>query len=263
MYAKIDYDGSHVHPERISAVKAYALITETSRRRASIRLVHLSWLGTYAMIFLIPMPPEAWRWGAFLFGWSGCLLPLLLSDGIFGDDVASGRIRLLVTEPIRSWELYLYRFLGLSLQAALHILLAGALILLLHGLSGRGSVDRFGVWMLASWLIFNAWTALSTSLSVVVRRSHNSMLLFITAALVFLVLSFLLSFFPENPGTKAYLAVLRYTCPPVELLGKIGVGKCSLPAGVANVACSLTLTALYGAVGIVLLGRREFKFVVD
>lgn len=244
-------------------MKAYELMMETFRRRASIRLVHLSWFGMYAMIFLIPMPPEAWQWGAFLFGWSGCLLPLLLSDGIFGDDIASGRIRLLVTEPIRPRELYLYRFLGLSLQAAVHIWLAGALILLLQRLTGRGSVDRFVVWMLASWLLFNVWTALSTSLSVVVRRSHNSMFLFIITAGVFLVLSFLLTFFPENPGTKTYLAALRYTCPPVELLWKMGNGKCSLPAGVASVAHSLMLTALYGAAGIVLLGRREFKFVAD
>jgi ABC-type transport system involved in multi-copper enzyme maturation permease subunit len=244
-------------------VKAYELIMETFRRKASIRIVHLSWFGTYAMIFLIPMPPEAWRWGTFLFGWSGCLLPLLLSDGIFGDDIASGRIRLLVTEPIRPRELYLYRFLGLSLQAAVHIWLAGALILLLHRLTGRGSIERFVVWMLASWLLFNVWAALSTSLSVVVRRSHNSMFLFIITAGVFLVASFLIAFFPENPGTRAYLAALRYTGPPVELLAKMGIGKSSLPASVVSVAHSLMLTALYGAVGIVLLGRREFKFVAD
>ena len=242
-------------------MKAYELIMETFRRRAGMRLVHLSWLGTYALIFLIPL--ESWPWGTFLFVWSGCLLPLLLSDGIFGDDIASGRIRLLMTEPIRPWELYLYRFLGLSLQAAVHIWLAGALILLLQRLTGRGSVDRFVVWMLAAWLLFNVWTALSTSLSVVVRRSHNSMFLFLITAGVFLVVNFLMTFFPENPGTRAYLAVLRYTGPPVELLAKMGTGKCSPAASAASVVYSLILTALYGAVGMVLLGRREFKFVAD
>jgi ABC-type transport system involved in multi-copper enzyme maturation permease subunit len=244
-------------------VKAYELIMETFRRRANIRLVHLSWFGTYALLFLIPMPPEAWLWGAFLFAWSGCLLPLLLSDGIFGDDIASGRIRLLVTEPIRTWELYLYRFLGLSLQAAVHLWLAGALILLLQRLTGHGSADHFAVWMLASWLLFNVWAALSTSLSVVLRRSHNSMFLFIITAGFFLVASFLIAFFPENPGTRAYLAALRYTGPPVELLSKMGLGKAGLCGSVASVAHSLLLTALYGAAGIVLLSRREFKYVAD
>ena len=158
-------------------MKAHALIAETFLRKRSILLVHLAWLGGYAPLFLIPFPPGTWQWGGFLFGWSGCALALVLSSGIFGNDIASGRIRLLVTEPVRLWELYLYRFLGQSLQAAVHLLLAGALVLLLHGLTGRGEIDRFVLWLLASWLIFNAWAALSTSVSVVVSRENNSLLL--------------------------------------------------------------------------------------
>ena len=80
-------------------MKARALIAETFLRKASIRFMHLCWLGTYAAIFLIPLPPEAWQWGGFVFAWSGCLLALALSAGIFGDDIASGRIRMMVTEP--------------------------------------------------------------------------------------------------------------------------------------------------------------------
>ncbi len=244
-------------------MKAYALITETFRRKASIRIVHVSWLGIYATIFLFPFGPEMWHWGPFLLGWSGCLLPLLLSEGIFGDDIASGRIRLLVTEPIRPRELYLWRFLGLSLQAAVHIWLVGALILLLHQLTGRGSVDRFVVWMLAAWLLFNVWAALSTSLSVVLRRAHNSMILFIVTAAVFLVLSMLTSFFPKSTAVHVLLGVVRYTCPPVELLGSTAAGKFSLLQGFGSVTYSVMLIALYGAAGIVLLGRREFKYVAD
>jgi hypothetical protein len=33
--------------------------------------------------------------------------------------------------------------------------------------------------------------------------------------------------------------------------------------GLGSVTYSVMLTALYGAAGIVLLGRREFKFVAD
>jgi ABC-type transport system involved in multi-copper enzyme maturation permease subunit len=244
-------------------VKAYELMTETFRRKASIRIVHASWLGIYATIFLFPFGPEMWHWGPFLFGWSGCLLPLLLSEGIFGDDIASGRIRLLVTEPIRPRELYFWRFLGLSLQAAIHIWLVGALILLLQRLTGRGSVDRFVVWMLAAWLLFNVWAALSTSLSVVLRRAHNSMILFIVTAGVFLVLSMLTSFFPKSTGVHVLLGVVRYTCPPVELLGSTAAGKFGLWQGLGSVTYSVMLTALYGMAGIVLLGRREFKYVAD
>jgi ABC-type transport system involved in multi-copper enzyme maturation permease subunit len=244
-------------------MKAYALIVETFSRKASMRLVHLSWLGIYAAIFLIPMPPETWHWGPFLFGWSGCLLPLLLSEGIFGDDMASGRIRLLVTEPIRPWELYLYRFLGLSLQAAVHFAAVGVLVGLLHALTGRGSVDHWAAWVLASWLLFNTWAALSTSLSVMVRRAHNSMLLFVATVAVFFLVSMFTSFFPRSIGARVLLGAVRYACPPVELLGSMAVGKFGSWLGLGTVALSLTLTVLYGAAGVVLLSRREFKYVAD
>ncbi len=244
-------------------MKACALITETFGRKLRIRLVHLVWLVSYAPIFLIPFRPQTWQWGAFLFAWSGCFLPLALSAGVFGDDIASGRIRLLVTEPIRPAELYLYRLLGLSLQGALHLLVAGTLILVLHRLSGRGDIDHFAAWMLASWLIFNAWTALSTTVSVLVNREHNLTLVVLATVAVAFPLYMLLLFFENSLGTKIYHEIVRYAGPPVELLVRIGRGKCSLSASIASVAHSLMLTALYGAVGIVLLGRREFKFVAD
>ncbi len=244
-------------------MKARALIAETFLRKRSILLVHLAWLGAYAPLFLLPFPPGAWQWGGFLFGWSGWALALVLSSGIFGNDIASGRIRLLVTEPVRLWELYFYRFLGLSLQAAAHLALAGVLVLLLHGLTGRGNIDRFVLWLLASWLIFNAWAALSTSVSVVVSRENNSILLVLLTIVAVFPLYMLLLFSQDSLGTKIYVGVLRYAGPPVELLVRLGRGKCSLPGGVANVAYSLLVTALYGAAGIVLLARREFKFSAD
>lgn len=242
---------------------AYALIIETFLRKASIRIVHVSWFAIYALIFLFPFEPEMWRWGFFLFGWSGCLLPLLLSEGIFGDDIASGRIRLLATKPMRPAQFYLYRFLGLSLQGAIHISAAGVLILALHGLTGRGSVERLGLWMVATWLIFNAWTALSTSLSIVVKRAHNSMLLFAAGGMVLFMLSFLASYFPKSIATDIFLGILRYTCPSVELLSEIGIGRCRLAGGLGNAGYSLMLTAVYCAVGIVLLSKREFKGATD
>jgi ABC-type transport system involved in multi-copper enzyme maturation permease subunit len=244
-------------------VKAYVLITETFRRKASIRIVHLAWLAAYAPMFLIPFRPNTWQWGAFMFAWSGCFMPLALSAGIFGDDIASGRIRMLFTEPIRPAELYVYRFLGLSLQGAVHLLAVAALILLLHRLTGRGDIDHFATWMLASWLIFNAWTALSTTVSVLVYREHNSMLLVLATIAVVFPLYMVLLFFEDSMGTKVYHEIVRYAGPPVELLVRMGRGKSSLPGGIASVAHSLMLTVVYGAGGIVLLGRREFKYVAD
>jgi ABC-type transport system involved in multi-copper enzyme maturation permease subunit len=244
-------------------MKAYSLIKETVLRKTSIRVVHLSWFAVYPAIFLIPFPPETWQWGAFLFGWSGCLLPLLLSEGIFGDDIASGRIRMLVTEPIRPAELYLYRLLGLSLQAAAHFLAVGTLILLLHRLTGRGSIGHFVPWVLASWLVFNTWAALSTSLSVVLKRANNSMLLFLATAVAFVLLNLLTHFLPKSMVVEAIRQTVRYVGPPVEFLGQTALGKFSLLQGVGCVVHSLLLAALYGTAGIILLGRREFKYVAD
>ena len=244
-------------------MKAYELIMETLLRKTFLRVIHLAWLGTYAALFLIPWPPEIWNWGAFVFGWSGCLLPLLLSAGIFGDDIASGRISLLVTKPIRLGDLYLYRWLGLSLQGAIHLTVSGALIFGLHRFTGRGSTEHLALWLLASWLIFNTWAALSTSLSVVVKREHNAMLLFFGAGIVFVTLSFLMSFFPEHSGVKVFLGFIRWACPPVELLLELVRAELSFWESLANVGHSVMLTVFYGTLGIILLGRREYKRTGD
>lgn len=244
-------------------MKARALMAETFLRKRAILVTHLIWLAPYAPLFLIPFQPGIWHWGGFLFGWSGCLLPLALSAGIFGDDIASGRMRLLVTEPIRLWELYLYRFLGLSLQGAAHLLAVGGLTLLLHRLTGRGDADHFALWLLASWLIFNAWAALSTSVSVVVHREHNAMLLVLATIVVVFPLYTLLLFFEGSVGTRIYHEIVRYAGPPVELLVRLGRGKCRWPAGVASIAHSLMLTVFYGVIGILLLERREFTAARD
>ena len=137
------------------------------------------------------------------------------------------------------------------------------MILLLHRLTGRGSVDHFPAWVLAGWLLFNTWAALSTSLSVVLKRAHNSMLLFIVTAAVFFLVSMLTSFFPKSIAVEILLGVVRFTCPPVELLVKTAIGKFGLWQGLGSITYSLVLTVLYGAAGIVLLGKREFKYVAD
>jgi len=244
-------------------MKAYAMISETFLRKRSLRLVHLGWLLAYSLIFLMPSLPETWQWGGLVFAWSGCLLPLVLSAGIFGDDIASGRIRLVATEPIRLSELYIYRFLGLSLQAAAHLLAVGALILALHWFTGTGSVARFAAWVLASWLIFNTWAALSTSVSVVTSRDQNSMTLVLAAIIVFFPLYMLLLFFEDSLAARTYHAIVRYGCPPIEILVGLGLSQYNLAEGIANAGHSLALTILYGAAGIVLLNKREFKYAAD
>ena len=135
-------------------MRAYELIKETLLRKRFILLLHVGWFIMYGLLFFIDFPQESWNWGGFLFGWSGCMLSLLLSAGIFGDDIASGRICVLIIKPLWPGELYLYRLIGLSLQALVHLLISSAIILTLHSATGRGTIDNLGIWILASWLIF-------------------------------------------------------------------------------------------------------------
>jgi ABC-type transport system involved in multi-copper enzyme maturation permease subunit len=241
-------------------MKAYELIMETVLRKTYLRVIHAAWFGIYAAVFLIPFPPGTWTWGSFVFVWSGCLLPVLVSAGIFGNDVASGRISLLITKPIRLGELYIYRLIGLSLQGAVHLIAVGTLILILHLFTNRGSTESFLAWLLVSWLIFNTWAALSTTLSVVVQREHNAMLLFFATTVAIFGISFVASFYPDHRLTAVFLGVVRWACPPVELMGRIGLGLASLRQSLDSVAHSLMLTVLYGVIGVILLGRREFKY---
>lgn len=244
-------------------MRAYELMKETLLRKTYIRIVHISWVAIYGLIFLIPFPPEVWNWGPFLFAWSGCLLPLLLSAGIFGDDIASGRISFLITKPLWLGELYIYRLLGMSLQAFLHLVISGCLILILHRATSRGNINSFGLWILSSWLIFNTWAALSTSLSVLVRRALNSMLLFVATGFTFFFASFLGSFLPDHTATAVLQVVLRYTCPPIELLVNLAIGKYGFIQNLGCVLYSLVLTVLYSIIGITILSKRQFVCVRD
>ncbi|MGB2863796.1 MAG: ABC transporter permease subunit, partial [Sedimentisphaerales bacterium] len=236
---------------------------ETFLRKGYIRLLHISWFATYGLVFLFPFPPEAWNWGAFLFGWSGCMLSLLLSAGIFGDDIASGRICILIIKPLWPGELYIYRLMGLSLQALVHLLISGGIMFTLQKATGRGSIDNLGLWMLSAWLIFTTLAALSTSISVVVRRGHNSMLLFAAIGFVYFFVMLMMSQFPKHTTTEVFMGLLRYACPPVELLIKLAIGKYSMIRSLGCVMHSLALTILYSAAGIIILCKRQFVCVRD
>jgi len=249
-------------------MRAYELIKETFFRGSYIWIVHVTWLtiyGVYWWLFL----PESPEYGRFVFIWGGLLLPLALSAGIFGDDIASGRICVLVTRPFWWGELYLYRLLGLSLQGAAHLALAGGIATILYAIMRKGSIDGLGSYLVASWLLFNTCAALSTSLSVVVRRTYNSLVLLVVVACGYFIVSLLMGYLGQQAGKGTFMAFVRYFWPPFELLFKLAhgdydkfsltVGKFSLPKSVACVVHSLTLTAAYSAAGIALLTRRQFS----
>jgi hypothetical protein len=249
-------------------MRAYELIKETFFRRGHIWIVHVAWLTIYGIFWWLFLPDPA-DFGRFIFIWGGFLLPLALSAGIFGDDIASGRICVLVTKPFWWGEIYIYRLLGLSLQGAVHLVLAGGVAVVLRTVMKRGTLDDLALWLVATWLLFNTCAALSTSLSVVVGRAYNSLLLLIVIVSGYFVVSMLIGFMGQQASKGVFMGFIRYFWPPFELLFKFAhgeygkfsltVGKYSLPKSVACVVHSLILTAVYSAVGIALLTRRQFS----
>ena len=252
-------------------MRAYELIKETFCRKLYILIVHLSWLTLYGAFYWLTLPDagEFSGFGRFIFIWGGFFLALALSAGIFGDDISSGRICVLVTKPFRLGELYIYRLLGLSLQAAVHFILAWFVIFILHALMRKGSMENFGLWLFASWLLFNTCAALSTSLSVVIGRGYNALLLLVVTVTGFFVVSWLMFSMKQQAETGVFFSFIRFACPPFELLYKFAcgeygkysltVGRFSLAKSVACVVHSLILTVVYRIVGIVLLSRRQFS----
>lgn len=253
-------------------MRAYELMKETFSRRTYVWIVHLAWLALYALFWwlFLPSGPD---FGQFIFIWAGFFLPLALSAGIFGDDIASGRICVLVTKPFWLGELYIYRLLGLSLQAFGHLALAGAVVLSLHAVLRRGDTEDLGRWLLASWLLFNTCAALATSLSVIVGRAFNSLLLLVVVVTSYFLLGLLMHSLKDMSGSGVLMSFIRYAWPPFELLnafargvyGKysLTVGPFSVTKSVACVVHSLMLTVAYGAVGVLLLSRREFSRTRD
>ena len=252
-------------------MRAYELIKETFCRKLYILIVHLSWLTLYGTFYWLTLPraSEFSGYGRFIFIWGGFFLALALSAGIFGDDISSGRICVLVTKPFWPGELYIYRLLGLSLQAAVHFILAWCVIFILHALMRKGSMNGLGLWLFASWLLFNTCAALSTSLSVVVGRTYNALLLLVVIVTGYFVVSWLMVSSKQQAETGVLFSFINFACPPFKLLYKFAcgeygkysltVGRFSLAKSVACVIHSLILTVVYSIVGIVLLSRRQFS----
>jgi ABC-type transport system involved in multi-copper enzyme maturation permease subunit len=247
---------------------AYELVKETLIRRTFIWVTHLCCFIIYGVFWLLFLP-SGLEAGEFLFIWGGFFLPLALSAGIFGDDIASGRICALATRPLRLSEFYLWRLVGLSLQGSVHLLVAAGIVFLLDTLAGRGTPNRLGPWIFASWLLFNACAAASTSLSVVVRGSYNSLLLLAIVIFLHFLVGTLGGYWLEYGMAEAVKNLIRHAGLPFDLLQGLAhgdYGKYSLTVGkyglVKSMACTvhcLILTTVYAAVGILVLSKRQFS----
>jgi hypothetical protein len=89
------------------------------------------------------------------------------------------------------------------------------------------------------------------------------MLLFAAIAFIYFAVSLMFSFVPNHPTTKAFMSLVRYGCPPVELLGKLALREYSAMKSLGCVAHSLALMTVYSTIGIVILCKRQFVCVRD
>lgn len=247
-------------------MRAYELMKETFFRKMYIYIVHLSWFAVYGLFMLLQ--PDEDDFYSLLFIWGGFFLPLVLSAGIFGDDISSGRISILATKPFWLGKLYIYRLMGLSMQGAVHFILVGSLLMIIHRFTGIGNIDDLGSWLFSCWLLFNTWAAMSTSLSVVVKRAYNFVFLLV-AFLFFGFLNSILSWNnPDDTITDIISAFVKYVCPPFGMLTRMAegeyakysliVGKYSAIKAIACVTHALVLTVFYGILGVLVLERRQF-----
>ena len=153
------------------------------------------------------------------------------------------------------------------------MLLAGTLIVSLHTFTNKGSIHGLGWWLLASWLLFNTVAAMSTSLSMVVGRAFNSLLLLIIIVTGYFMIMMLGGMLGTEGGRSVFMRFIHYAWPPFAMLKKFAggeygkfaltVGPFSVAKSTACVIHSFFLTALYSVVGIILLCRREFSRVRD
>jgi len=239
---------------------AWELIKETLLRKSCVPVIHLVWCCLY---FILPqmMPGQDYVLGKLPFAFGGLFLPAILSMGIFGNDIASGRIVVLVTKPLPFFELYIWRYCGLVVQGFIHLAIAGVILLVVNRLFGYGSVEQLHVYLIASLLLFSVVVALSMTLSIVAKRDYNLMIL---VGLLLIVIAFEMYFASvQSHVTKCVDMIITYGLPSVELLYRSAARECSFSKRLGVVLYVLALTSMYIAVGVFLLTYKEFRRQCD
>jgi hypothetical protein len=236
---------------------AWALMVETYRRWPLIRLVHVLFLIIYAALLVLSVcqdelpPPE------LILFLIGVALPLALSMGIFGNDIASGRFRELAAEPLPLSAYYFCRVTGLLIQGALHLAFLGGSLLLLHAITGLGSIDYLGQALFVTFVLYATFATLSTSISVFAKAGAD-ILIIILPFLLYIAMYFVRKE-RISPAWAWFLdwglTAGKYALPPVFLLDKCVTWRGAI--GVALHGSGLIL--IYALFAIILLHRKEFK----
>ncbi len=239
------------------------ILKETVFRRRFIPMLHGLYLGIYITIYIIffLLPSETGRWELWLFIWSGCLFPVLLTAGLFGDDIASGRILQLLIKPISLRTLYLLRVLGVFIQCVVHLAVCYLLLFIVYRITGQETKGHLGLWFLASVLISLTWLMLSASFSTFLLREYNIVMVLIGSIVVFMLwqsASTVAVIMGWSALSKLADGIMIYGVPPVALLFRLSMQKYSMAGSIVVALHTVAMAALYAIVGIVILTHREF-----
>ena len=239
------------------------VLKETVFRRRFIPMLHGLYLGVYITIYVIfyLLPSETAQWELWLFIWSGCLFPVLLTAGLFGDDIASGRILQLVIKPTSLATLYLLRVLGVFIQCVVHLAVCYLLLFIVYRINGQEAKGHLGLWFLASVLVSLTWLMLSASFSTFLLREYNVVMVLIGSIVVFMLwqsASIVASLAGWPAVSKVADGILIYGMPPIALLFRLAMQRYSITGCVAVTLHAVVMAVLYAIAGIVILTHREF-----
>jgi len=241
----------------------FEVLKETFLRRRFIPMLHVLYVGVYIMVFTIYylLPSKSPQWGLWLFVWSGCLFPVLLTAGLFGDDIASGRILQLLIKPISLGTLYLMRVLGVFIQCMIHLTVCYLMLFIMYLCTEQQATGHLGLWFLASVLISLTWLMLSASISTFMLREYNVVTVLIGSIVVFMLwqsASIVASILDWPTVSKVADGIMIYGVPPVGLLFRLGMQKYSTTGGLAVTLHAVAMAVMYAVFGIVILTHREF-----
>lgn len=241
----------------------FEVLKETFLRRRFIPVLHVLYVVVYIIVFTIYylLPSKSTQWELWLFVWSGCLFPVLLTAGLFGDDIASGRILQLLIKPISLGMLYLMRVLGVFIQCMIHLALCYLMVFIMYLFTEQQAKGHLGLWFLASVLISLTWLMLSASISTFMLREYNVVVILIGSIVVFMLwqsASIIASIADWPVISKAADGIMIYGVPPVVLLFRLGMQKYSTAGVLAVILHAVAMAVLYAFVGIVILTHREF-----
>lgn len=239
------------------------VLKETIFRRRFIPVLHMLYLGVYIMIYTVYhlLPSETGQWELWLFIWSGCLFPVLLTAGLFGDDIAGGRMLQLVIKPISLGTLYLLRVLGVFIQCVIHLAVCYLLLFIVYRITGQEAKGHIGLWFFASVLISLTWLTLSASFSTFLFREYNIVMVLIGSIVVFMLwqsASTVAAITGWSALSKLADGMMIYGVPPIALLFRLSMQKYGITGSVAVTLHAVIMAALYVIVGIMILTHREF-----